>query len=265
MLRTERAPGAPAWIALETSDAAASAAFYGELFGWRHRRTGRGAEEAGRFTLDGLRVAGTEHRRSARRDRWTVRFRAPDPAAALEAVRANGGTADPVPAATAVTDTVVVHDPTGGRFTLGGSGGEGLETVDEPGALTRVELCSTDADVAAAFYRAVLGWEVRDSGGCGGLHRSVAAVGRAAHGGIVQLPAESRAAGARSQWQPWFAVVDCDAVLNSAVKQGASVLLPPTESAAGRLAVFADPAGAVCGVLSGEEREAPPLSPRTSP
>ncbi|MBU7599449.1 VOC family protein [Streptomyces sp. P38-E01] len=266
MLRTEPAPGAPAWIALETSDAAASAAFYGELFGWRHRQLGRGGEAQGHFTLDGLRVAGTERRRSARHDRWTVRFRVPDLASALEAVRENGGTVDPDTAATAATDTAVVHDPTGGRFALEGPGGdEGLDVVDEPGTLTRVELCSADADGAAAFYRAVLGWQIRDDGAYGGLHRSVAAVGEAAHGGIVQLPGESQTAGVRSRWQPWFAVVDCDAVLNSAVKQGASVLLPPMEQAgAGRLAVFADPVGAVCGVLSGEDRQDPPLSRRAS-
>ena len=263
MLTTTPVPGAPSWIDLESPDSAESAAFYGELFGWGYESAGSEGGGYGFFTLDGRLVAGVGPLQLGPRASWLLSFHTENIDAAVAAARGAGGGVVVEPMDVHTGRMAVVADPTGGRFGLWQPRDHGgLGVVNAPGTLNWTELYSTDATLAAAFYRAVLGWEVSrsDIGGGTGLggvtYYVVSPAGgsgpRSAHGGIMQLPRENLAAGSRSEWHPYFAVTDCDAALNSAVKQGASVLFPPMELPdAGRLAMFADPAGAVCAVIAG--------------
>lgn len=264
MLTTTPVPGALSWIDLESPDRAESAAFYGELFGWRHESAGPQGGGYGFFTLDGRQVAGVGPRQLGSRAQWSLYFHTEDIDAAVAAARDAGGgvVLEPTDVPTAGR-LAVLADPGGARFRLWQPRDHaGLGAVNAPGTLVWAELHSTDALLAGAFYRAVLGWQVsrgETAGGTGLDGATCYTVGpadgggaRTAHGRITQLPQESLAAGDRSRWHPYFAVTDCDAVLNAAVKQGASVLIPPMElPEGGRLAMLADPAGAVCAVLAG--------------
>jgi hypothetical protein len=51
-------------------------------------------------------------------------------------------------------------------------------------------------------------------------------------------------------WGVYFAVADCDASVAKAEALGASVFMPPMDVEPGRIAVLADPVGAVFSILA---------------
>jgi predicted enzyme related to lactoylglutathione lyase len=113
-----------------------------------------------------------------------------------------------------------------------------------PGTPIWVDLQSTDQLAAADFYRAFFGWEVPDARAETGGY-SVATLRGVPVTAIGPLPVGVE----RSVWTVYFAVADADAAVAAAVAAGGAVLLPPGELAPGvRLAIVADPAGAVFGL-----------------
>lgn len=264
MLTTENAPGAPVWLELGSPDVAASVDFYGKLFDWRHQSAGQDAGGYGFFTLDGSIVAAVSPLGEGETlASWNIYFHTPDVDATVERARTASGTVVAAPDDVFTAGRfAVMTDPTGAGFSLWQPGDlTGLGLVNEPGSLIWTELYTTDARAAREFYRDALGWvEVPGTApglpGADGAYTLVAPAGGAgpehAHGGILQLAEINLAAGSWSEWHPYIAVIDCDAVLNSAIKNGASALFPPMElEGVGRLAMFADPNGAPCAVITG--------------
>lgn len=264
MLTTDNVTGAPTWLELGSPDVAVSIDFYGELFGWRHHSAGPDTGGYGLFTLDGRTVAalsplGGQQRLAS----WNISFHTPDVDAAVVRALAAGGTlVTPPENVDTAGRLAALTDPTGAGFSLWQPGDTtGLELVNEPGSLVWTELYTTDARVAREFYRETLGW-VEVPGTASGPptpeegYTLLATEGGTrpahAHAGLLQLAEADLAAGSWSEWHPYIAVVDCDATLHHAIKNGASALFPPTElEGTGRLAMFADPNGAPCAVLAG--------------
>lgn len=115
-----------------------------------------------------------------------------------------------------------------------------LTTDYVPGAPDWLDLGCRDLTAAEAFYRALLGWEFRSAGpdadGYGVFEldgRTVAAGG----------PLRGRAA--RPAWTLSFETADADATAEAVERAGGSVRTAPEDVPGhGRLARFADPAGA---------------------
>jgi predicted enzyme related to lactoylglutathione lyase len=109
-----------------------------------------------------------------------------------------------------------------------------------PGAPNWVDLGSRDTAAAAAFYRALFGWEFQpggpESGGYGMFQlagQTVAALG--------PLQGEN----ARPAWTVYFASADADATTKTVEQAGGSVRFPPMDVFdQGRLAGYTDPDGA---------------------
>jgi predicted enzyme related to lactoylglutathione lyase len=107
-----------------------------------------------------------------------------------------------------------------------------------------VDLASPDVEAAAAFYGRLFGWEREDlgpdAGGYGFFRlrgKMVAGVGPVM--GEGQPPA----------WTTYVNVDDADTVVKAAEGAGGVVFMPPMDvMEAGRMAIFADPTGAVAGV-----------------
>ena len=113
-----------------------------------------------------------------------------------------------------------------------------------PGTPSWVDLSSPDLEASARFYRELFGWTAQASedpeargytmlqqGG-----KNVAGMGPAQPG---QPPA----------WTSYVTVEDADAAAKRVEAAGGSVLLPPMDVMdVGRMAIFADPAGAVIAV-----------------
>lgn len=114
----------------------------------------------------------------------------------------------------------------------------------EPGVPCWVDTTQPDVDAATAFYGDLFGWDVEGPGAMPGDDGRyyVACVAGDEVGGIASLGAgQSEAA-----WNTYVATDDADATVKRAVAAGATVLREPFDAPpAGRLAVLADPTGAV--------------------
>lgn len=111
------------------------------------------------------------------------------------------------------------------------------------------ELMTTDPEAAAAFYRAVVGWETKPWGHHGTYTLCVAPSGPVA--GIMALSEDARAIGAPPAWLSYVGTPELDATLAQATGLGARVLKGATLiEGAGRYAVLADPFGARFGMYA---------------
>jgi len=112
------------------------------------------------------------------------------------------------------------------------------------------ELLADDADAAARFYGAVLGWRTRDSGLPGPGYRFLS-TGEADIGGLMALPPGAKARGARPQWLPYVSVPDVDARVAAIAAAGGTVHMAAADiPGTGRFAMVADPQGAPFYVMA---------------
>jgi hypothetical protein len=107
------------------------------------------------------------------------------------------------------------------------------------------ELVTTSVPGAKKFYGGLLGWKTKPFGK-GAPGYTLLLNGKDAIGGMMKCPKPGNPA----QWIPYVVVEDVDATAKKAAKLGGEVLVPPFEvKGAGRIAVLADPQGAVIGVI----------------
>ncbi len=242
------APGTPNWVDLGTTDVPAAAAFYGGLFGWTLDDLGPEAGGYGMFRKNGNLVAGVGPATDpARGTSWATYFATDDAGDAATKVQAHGGQV--IMAPMDVFDQgrmAVFSDPAGAFFAVWQAGKHlGAELVNEPGSLTWNELTSTNIDAAKVFYPAVLGVTIRDvSMGEGMTYTLFEVEGRPVAGGMAVDPA-----GMPTQWSVYFAVDDADAAYAKAVELGASTIMGPEDSPAGRFAILTDPQGGMFAII----------------
>ena len=119
----------------------------------------------------------------------------------------------------------------------------------KPGVPCWVDNWQDDADGAARFYEAVLGWKIAaDERYSIAMHRGLDAAGLGS----------PRPEGVPAQWTTYVWVESADETAAKARKAGGDVLVEPFDALdGGRIAIVADPAGAVLGVWQvGEHRGA---------
>ena len=115
------------------------------------------------------------------------------------------------------------------------------------------ELMSTDVAAAAAFYGEVVGWQIPrepQRSPDGKDYRMIACTDGGFVGGALQLDAHMVEHGARSAWLPYLYVPDVDAALRAMEADGAHPVLPAMDLPVGRIAMVADPAGAMFYVMT---------------
>ena len=126
----------------------------------------------------------------------------------------------------------------------------GARTSYPHGTPSWVDLGTQDVDKAAAFYSALFGWEVTEAGPVEetGGYRMALLDGKTVAGlGPAQDPGPPR-------WTTYVTVDDCDKTTALAKESGAQVFLEPMDVlTAGRMAVLADPEGAVFSVWQAGE------------
>ncbi len=119
-------------------------------------------------------------------------------------------------------------------------------TSYRPGTPSWVDLGTPDQDEAAEFYGALFGWDVQESENpeqTGG-YRTATLRGKAV-GGVMKLMQE----GQPPAWMTYVSVEDADATAAKVREAGGNVMLEPMDVLdIGRMAVFADPTGAVFGI-----------------
>lgn len=119
------------------------------------------------------------------------------------------------------------------------------------GSFLWYELMTRDAAAAAAFYGAVIGWDVGEAPPGGVVYRMLnAADGHA--GGMLQLDEAMLAAGATPTWHGYLAVEDVDATVAGIAAAGGTTIVAPWDApGVGRIAMVADPQGIVFYVMRG--------------
>jgi hypothetical protein len=122
--------------------------------------------------------------------------------------------------------------------------------VDQLGRFAWYELLTTDMPSAAAFYAAVVGWAVKDASSPK-LAYTLLTAGDTPIVGLMSLPEEGVRMGATPRWAGYVAVNDIDATAAQIRRLGGAVLVSPTDSNIGRIAVVADPQGATFALVTG--------------
>jgi uncharacterized protein len=116
----------------------------------------------------------------------------------------------------------------------------GKRESHEPGTFCWVDLSTSDADGAKAFYGELFGWEFEDSEMPGGGVYTMCHVQGDAVAAIVQQDEQP------GHWNNYVTVVSADETAAKAKQLGANVFEEPFDVLeAGRMAVFADPSGAM--------------------
>jgi uncharacterized protein len=114
------------------------------------------------------------------------------------------------------------------------------------------DVMTTDTKAAAKFYRDVIGWEAKDSGMPGGAY-TIFSTGKDRIGGLMPIPEDTRAMGAKPCWMGYIAVPDVDDYAKRVKAAGGSIERPPTDiPGVGRFAVVGDPHGAGFMLFKGD-------------
>ena len=110
-----------------------------------------------------------------------------------------------------------------------------------------IDLATPDPQASKAFYGELFGWECTDEPtGQPGNDYTMARKGAHSAAGMMQLSPEMAAAGMPPAWSTYVTVDDIEAAASKVAPAGGTVMQPPMDVMdAGRMAVVADPSGAV--------------------
>jgi predicted enzyme related to lactoylglutathione lyase len=121
-----------------------------------------------------------------------------------------------------------------------------------PGVPCWIDTTQPDPDAAAAFYGGLFGWALEDAMPPGSPGRYLMA--RLPGGEVGAISSQQDGAGPTAVWNTYVWVVDADATAAQVSAAGGAVISAPFDvPGAGRMAVFADPAGAAFCVWQARE------------
>lgn len=112
-----------------------------------------------------------------------------------------------------------------------------------------VDLSSTDPASAKEFYGELFGWTYADMPTPMGVDYTQCSKDGKLVAGLGPLPPDMAAAGVPSTWNSYVIVSDADAACSRATVAGGQVVMPAMDVMdQGRMAMLADPSGAVVGL-----------------
>jgi len=255
MPQPDIAPGAPCWIDLLTSDPDGAQAFYAELFGWTYE-IGDVEKYNGYITAskDGRSVAGIMKNdgTSGSPDTWTTYLRVEDIGATADAAAASGGQVLMAPMAVPEQGQMaMIMDSSGAAVGLWQFGGHtGFQLAAEPGSAVWHELLTRDYSGAVKFYQDVFGWNTDVMSDTPEFRYTTLGAGEDARAGIMDA-AGFLPEGVPAHWQVYLGTADADAAVAKAVSMGGTVIEPAADTPFGRVALLADPTGAVFRIHQG--------------
>jgi predicted enzyme related to lactoylglutathione lyase len=246
-------PGKLVWFELVTDQPDAARAFYQSVFGWRFTPVPGAPASYSVIENQGTRIAGTfvpaRHDNSARGARWLTLISVADVATAARYTTQNGGSVVAAPTSISGRGThALLRDPDGALFgVLRTQHGDPPDTPVQDGDFFWIDLFAADPARAAQFYTGLAGYDVSPRTGDRGRTRLVLQSQGYARGGIVPRPAELKESG----WLPYVLVDDVQRTLAQVAAAGGKVLVAPNAALLdGNVAVIADPAGGVLGVVN---------------
>jgi predicted enzyme related to lactoylglutathione lyase len=136
---------------------------------------------------------------------------------------------------------------------------------DLTGKFAWYEYMGDDREAATDFYTHVVGWTAKDAG-MPGFPYELLSVGDAMVAGIMDIPAEAKAMGAKPCWMSYIWVEDVDAAARKLTAAGGKVWKEPADiPGIGRFAVVADPYGGGFMLFRDHGGNPPPPPPPGTP
>lgn len=251
----QRTPGRWVWADLVTSDVARAADFYAKVFGWTFETYG-GDDDRETYTLvlaNGLPIGGMVYDARARQGktlsaRWIGLASVSDPQAVAASVSRHGGKVVYAPAELGERGvTAVFRDPEGTLFgVVKSKNGDPADYLGDPGEWVWLDLWTSDVDKAAAFYRAVIGYETEPAADLGDERSGV----RLLSGGYVRAGIMRKQDAQKSAvWLPYVRVNDAQAATATAKAAGGTVVYGPAPLGRLVVGILADPTGAPVGIV----------------
>ena len=253
--RESYAQGTPSWVDLQTTDQAAAKAFYGGVFGWTYddQPMDAGAvysiAKIGDGQVAAIAPQSPELKAAGAPPMWNTYLAVDSVDDATAKVGPAGGTVamEPFDVMDAGRMSFVL-DPSGAPVALWQANQHiGASLVNEPGTVTWNELI-TDSPAAVPFYEQVLGVTTTTMEMGEDKYTMFQVGGKEVAG---SMPPQM--AGVPNHWQVYFAVADADAAAAKIKQLGGSVMVEPFDTPIGKMAVVADPQGAVFSLF-----QAPP-------
>ena len=249
-------PGTINWVDFVSTDLDAATGFYTGLFGWETEDTPMpGGEGIYRFfRLDGRDAAagGTLPAEMAAQgipSHWNVWVATDSAEEVVAKAAAAGGQVLMAPATLGPSGTLaMVADPGGAAVGVWQADQHiGAGVVDEPGAMVWYEVNTRAFEECKRFYGQVFGWAA-EALEAPDINYATWKLGDRTVGGMLEMNEQWE--GIPSSWMVYFAVGDTDEAAKRATELGGSVGAPPFDTAYGRIAVLADPAGGHFSVLT---------------
>lgn len=243
--------GRVAWADLLTSGVPAEeAVFYTKVLGWTMKQAGTAQSPYVILSRAGRPVAGVAYRAAEAmgpaRNRWLGFFSVEQPATvAAKAEQAGGVVLMPARRWPGRGEQVVLADGEGATFGLMQAVAGAAEGY---GSWGWAALVATTPEEEATFYAGLLGATVADDTRTPMFSGDfLLSVGGRAAAGVTATPLQ---AGRRAGWLWFVQVAEIDAVVRETERHGGRVLRKPgMDLMGGRLAVVADPRGAVFGLI----------------
>lgn len=249
-MSTEPLPvGTPVWVELQSLDREAARAFYSALFGWTWELAGAEFMHYANASMDGQPVAGEAGALPGgpQITVWSIYLRTDDLDAATAFVEAHGGeVVVPTMVVGELGRMAVFRDPTGAFCGLWEPGlHRGFQVSGEEGYPCWFELNTRDAPGARDFY-AGLGGGLETQKLEGMDYWTWQAEGRPRMGTLQMTEAWGELP---PHWMVYFAVADTDAAAARVEELGGTLHHGPFDTPFGRIAVVADPQGAVFSIV----------------
>jgi uncharacterized protein len=245
------------WVDFVSTDLDAASAFYTGLFGWETEDLPMPGEDGGVyrfFRLGGRDAAAGGSMPPAMRDQgvpshWNVWVGAASADETVQKAAAAGGRVLMEPATLGPSGRLaMVADPGGAAVGIWQADQHiGAGVVEEPGAMTWWEVNTRAFDACRRFYGEVFGWQAEPLE-APGVSYVTWKLGDRTVGGMLEM--DEQWEGIDPHWMTYFAVTDTDNAARRATELGGSVGAPPFDTAYGRIAVLADPAGGHFSVIT---------------
>lgn len=251
----EYKPGTFCWVELATTDSEGAKKFYTQLFGWDYVDNPIGPDMVyTMLKLNGKDVGAlyklmAEQQTQGVPPNWLSYVFTANADESVEKAKAAGATVikEAFDVFT-VGRMAVIQDPTGAVFALWQAGthaGSGIYNV--PNSFCWNELMTTDTAVDGEFYSRVFGWG-RDTQNFGPMEYTMFSNGERPAGGMLKITPEMGPI--PPNWLVYFAVDNCDAMVQKATELGGTVMKPAEDiPGIGRFAILTDPQNAVFAII----------------
>ena len=248
----EHRPGKFVWADLFTTDPVAAAKFYTGLFGWTTNLITQNGRTYTVFSNGSRPVAGLVTRppsSTKRPSRWIGYIAVTDVAATVKLVTKAGGQVR-----AEVRDfpdrgaQAIIADNEGSTIGLfQSSSGDSADGEPKPGDWNWFELFVKQPQVATAFYRQVIAYDVAPDLRTERKDDFLLSSGGLARAGVAPLPDREDA---KPGWLGVVRVESIDEAVARTIKLGGEVLVAPRAAAyESRFAIIADPTGGAVGLV----------------